>query len=199
MIEVNLCKIDNTGKFIELNFNSDIPSALFTKVLLYTYDSYQTSCSHCKDKGIDLSYKLEKIDNKEAFLIDLMDLGFPNALNLFIIKLENDQNETITVATANVTDIVLENLEKLSSLKLDNNCNYADNCGGNILDDILYTHAGINALPVLLQLKKFDEAKNLYYSLNNILTLPCEVCYKEFTIYTSDNNIKFDIVQTITE
>lgn len=194
MITINTCKIEDTGDFIELNFNSDITEALFTKVILFTYENLN------KDKsGIDLSYLLEKTSNKESFLIDLRDLGFPNALNLFFIKIENDQKESEIAVTANVTDIMITNLDRLTTLKQQKDCKFLSNCGEDIVDELLYNNLAISELPSLLQLKKYEDARSLYFSVKNVITIPCDVFYKEFTIYTSNNEVRSTLTSIISD
>lgn len=194
MITFNLCKIEETGNFIELNFNSDNPASLFTKLTLFTYENLNKS-----KLGIDLSYLLEKQTNKESFMINLIDLGFPNALNLFFIKVETNQNESEIALTGNVTDIAIHNLDRLTSLEQQKDCKFLSNCGEDIVDDLLYHNLALKELPSLLELKKYDEARSLYYSVKDIITVPCEIFYKEFTIYTSENKVRFELENIISD
>lgn len=194
MITFNLCKIEETGNFIELNFNSDNPSSLFTKLTLFTYENLNKS-----KLGIDLSYLLEKQTNKESFMINLIDLGFPNALNLFFIKVETNQNESEIAVTGNVTDIAINNLDRLTSLEQKKDCKFLSNCGEDIVDELLYNNLALKELPSLLELKKYDEARSLYYSVKDIITVPCEVFYKEFTIFTSQNEVRSELENIISD
>lgn len=187
MIKINTCQITLDGAYIELNIGSTLTSSIFTKLELYSVDTFG-----CKNKAIDFSDLYRKTNNKEALMIPLNDLGL-NPMDIYFVSIENNEDESTIAVAGNLTDIVINNLNALQNLSLDKDCKVSSGCGNSELDNVLYAYTSINSLADVLNAKKYELAQSIVFSLKNSVVTKCDKSLDIFSIFTEDDVVKYKL------
>ncbi len=186
MINVNLCKIEDTGKFINLVISgSGSTTPTFNKVILYTSATYGKEAL-----GYDVSNLLNPLTSSQSLMINLMSLGLVGALDLFIIEISTTDGMKAKAIAGNFTDIRLGNIERVSQLVLNNNCQLVSKDGSDCcVEEAMYVQLILSQLHHAANTNQYNTLVSMVQSIKNIINVPCEVFYPEFSIFTENNNV----------
>jgi len=187
MINVNNINISNDGK--TLNINIEVGNTYnITSIKLWNQNNYKDYAT-----ALDLSYKLEQINNKEILIFTKEELNYNSFDGIYFIEIQSnepDNNEcelcpNPLLAVISKLDIYYKCMTELI-LEADicnTNLFSTEVCDDNKINKALSINLFIEAINQSLELGQFIEAISLLSNLKKLCT-KCKSC----TTITRPNN-----------
>ncbi len=190
MIYINNLSINNEKTQLSVDVETNVGSNI-TRILLWNESTFKDY-----SQAIDISFKLEQINNKEVFILDSSEININLFEGIYFLEFtsdyenENDciecQNTVIGVA-ANLNNINKYLLDLILSLEKCNNCPNEDSS-----DDIMNIHLTSKGITLALTLGYYEEAMFLYKKLKKLIgpKLDCRSC-RNLRTPTATNGLNF--------
>lgn len=197
MIYINNLSINSDSTSLNLNVNTNINSRI-TKILLWNQNTFKDYNS-----AIDLSYRLEQINNREIFDVSSEEININDFSGIWFLEITSNSEEDSCNTCQNNIIGVAANLDKIKTFILDKilklqDCNGCTNSNDD-LENIINAYLINKGICSSLQMGYYDEAIFLYKKLLKLLNpeLNCNNCRSLRTpIYnntlnfgTLDNNL----------
>lgn len=173
MIYINNLAISNDRTSLNVNVQTNV-GANITKVLLWNENTFKDY-----SQAIDISFKLEQVNNKEIFTLLNTDINIGQFTGIYFLEFTSNHEETgcsgcqntVIGIAANLNNIKLYLLDELLKLEVCNNCN-------NNLDNIINSDLMLKGICSALTLGYYEEAIFLYKKIKRLLVdkLDCVEC-----------------------
>ncbi len=176
MIYINNLSINNDKSQLSVDVETNL-GANITKVLLWNENTFKDY-----SQAIDISFKLEQVNNKEIFILDVTEISINSFEGIYFLEFTSNyddgdacvtcQNVVIGIA-ANLNSINSYLLDKILELEKCPTCPNENNY--NEMINIQLTSKGIN---LALTVGYYEEAIFLYRKLKKLIgpKLDCRSC-----------------------
>lgn len=180
MIKINNFQIIENGDKLAINVETNTGS-IITSILLWNNDTFKDD-----SKSISLNYKLEKINNKEIFIVNASEIQVDNFKDIYFIEVISDyENDTPALG---ITYNLLSYYNCLLNYVLENKDSNCSDCNNSYINKTAITinllidsiEKGIEtgyyseAIDMLQELKKLCNLKNC----SNCEKINCSTCSK---------------------
>lgn len=184
MIYVNFFNIRQDQQAIQVSVETS-EGFNITSAKLWTQNTYKDYF-----KAIDLSYKLEQVNNKEAFLITPSDISQTGLLTgIYFLEIESNSpsqecsscSNPMLAVTANFNPIKECMLNKILELSVCDGDIFTDSsCNSNNGMSIININLLLEALCTALTFGYYNEAMDLYNTLSKLCNVQsnCTECNK---------------------
>lgn len=189
MIYINNLSINNDKTQLSVNVETNLNSTI-TSAILWNQNTFKDY-----DKGIDISFKLEQINNKEIFILTNADININDFDGIYFIEFTSDYEEegcsncqnTVIGIAANMNNIKKYILNQVLDLKVCQGC--PEN---NDIDNVINIHLSLKTISLALSLGYYEEAIFIYNKLKKLIgpKLDCRSC-KNLTSPTYINGLNF--------
>ncbi len=194
MVYINEISISNDSKKLQVNVETNVGASI-TSIKLWDHNTFKEY-----DQAIDLSFKLENINNKEVFIVESSEINIPSFTGIYFLEIESDyEEEEACISCTNTVLGVATNFNSINTLILDmilqlNVCDDFDNCNKVNKKKIINNTLMIEAVSRALLFGYYDEAIFIY---NKILKLnkniTCNTC-KNLATPTFNNGLNYAII-----
>lgn len=176
MIYINDLSISNDktklNVNVETNFGANIVSAV-----LWNHNTFKDY-----SKAIDISFKLEQINNREVFILTNEDININEFDGIYFIEFTSNYNDEEGCSNCQNTVIgIAANLNNFKKYLLNEvlNLEICDNCPqNNDLDNVINIHLILKTISLSLSIGYYDEAIFLYNKLKKLIgpKVDCRSC-----------------------
>lgn len=194
MIYINEISISNDSKKLHVNVETNLGASI-TSIKMWNQDSFKEY-----DQAIDLTFKLENINNKEIFIVEASEVNLSNFNGIYFLEITSDhEEEDECISCTNTVLGIATNFNNINALILDmilqlNVCDDFDNCGNINKNKIINNTLMIEAVSRALLFGYYDEAIFLYKKLLKInKSVTCNTC-KNLAIPTFNNGLNYAII-----
>jgi len=190
MIYINNLSISNDTQNLNVDIETNLGSNI-TNVLLWNEKTFKDY-----SQAIDLSFKLEQVNNKEIFIVNISDINIDAFSGIWFLEITSDYEEEGCVNCQNNIIGIAANLNNIKTYLLNeilklNSCNNCDNDYDNVININLILKGICNAL----SLGYYEEAIYLYKKISKMLggNIKCKTC-KDLINPTYLNGLNYGIL-----
>lgn len=175
MIYINNLSINNSLTQLSVDVETNTGSNI-TSILLWNENTFKDY-----SKAIDLSFKLEEINNKEIFIVTATEINISDFSGIYFLEFTSNYEEegctncqnTVIGITANLNNIKKYLLNSVLEL---NDCE--DCLKEKDFDNIIAMDLTMNGISIALSVGFYEEAVFLYKKLKRLIgpKLDCSSC-----------------------
>lgn len=173
MIYINNLSINNDKTQLSVDVQTNV-GANITKVLLWNENTFKDYT-----QAIDISFKLEQVNNREVFILTNTDISIGEFSGIFFLEFTSDYEEEGCSTCSNPVIGVAANFNNIKAylLHLILEMNVCKTCPNNY-DDIINIHLASKGINTALSIGYYEEAIFLYKKLKRLIgsKLDCTDC-----------------------
>lgn len=173
MIYINNLSISNDKNTLSVDVETNVNSNI-TQVLLWNENTFKDY-----SKAIDISFKLEGINNREIFILEDTEINIDGFEGIYFLEFTSNYEEEGCTNCENTVIGIAANLNNIKNYLLDEvlNLEVCNTCPNNF-DNIINIQLTLKSISLALSLGFYEEAIFLYKKIKQLLgsKLNCTNC-----------------------